>query len=242
MPSTLAHLFAAVAIVSLLSSQVLAQGVPDSSLKDAIAIEPQRIFILLFLMIGPIKILHPFVEMTQNLAASLQRRIALRAAGVSAGSLFLAGVLGPHVIANFHVPLPVLALAGGLILSLVALNTILEQFYMRHPAAKPSATEQTMRSAISRLAFPTIVSPPGAAAVIVFSALARDDVEMLFSIAGMIGAILFTDWLAMIFSRAILKWATPVLEVFSVTLGVVQVAIGLQFIIRSLSLLGILSS
>jgi len=222
-----------------LASSALARDAAEPSLGQAIIIAPRRIFVLLFLMLGPLKILAPFVEITRDANESFRRQLALLASGVSAAAVFFAGILGPYIISNFEIPLPVLALAGGLVLSLVSLNAVLEQFSCPL-SLKPRAPQLDLRSATALIAYPTIVTPPGIAAVIVFSALAKEDERTLFFVAGITFGVLLIDCVAMIFAQEILKWTGPAIQVLAVVLGVVQVAIGLQLILRSSRLLGIL--
>jgi multiple antibiotic resistance protein len=199
----------------------------------------RKIFVLLFLMLGPIKILLPFVEMTRDTDAAFQRRLATRAILFSAAALTLAGLVGRSMLDNFNIPAPVLALTGGLVLFLVALQTVLHQF-TGAAAPKPNAAAPGLHLAFSPLAYPTIVTPYGIAAVIVFVALAQDDLTLKLMVAEVIAAILILDWLAMLFANAILKWMGTVLQVFAVVLGVTQIALGLNVILQSLSLIGVL--
>ena len=198
---------------------------------------PRRIFVLLFLMLGPVKILAPFVEMTRGADATFRLRLATRAILFSAAALILAGVLGRNILDNFKIPVPVLALAGGLVLFLVALQTLLEQF---SASERPKHEPRTIDLGLAApLAFPIIVTPYGIAAIIIFVALAQHNDALKATVAGVTLAIVLMDWVAMLFAHVILKWLGTVLQVFAVVLGVAQVALGLQVILRSLSLIGV---
>jgi small neutral amino acid transporter SnatA (MarC family) len=205
----------------------------------AVVIDPQRVFVILFLMLGPVKLLVPFVEMSRQSDPAFRRVLANRAIMFSAAALLLAGAIGDKMVANFGIPLPVLALAGGLILFLVALNTILEQF-AAPSLLKPEGAPRDLHALTARLAFPTIVTPSGVAAIIVFCALAKNDVGMLSAIGGITLGILLLDWLAMLFAESILRWGRVALQLFAVILGVIQVSLGLQLMLRGLSLSGVL--
>jgi multiple antibiotic resistance protein len=87
-----------------------------------------QVFTLLFLMLGPFKIIGPFSKITQGADPKLTRQIAVRAMMFSSIALLLAAFLGQRIISNFDIPLPILAISGGLILFLVALLTIIRQF------------------------------------------------------------------------------------------------------------------
>lgn len=206
---------------------------------SAMVIDPQRIFALFFLMLGPIKVLAPFVEMTRHADSRARRRLASHAILLSAVALLLAGALGDNMVENFGIPLPVLALAGGLILFVVALNTVFEQFSPPTAPAQFEANPQEFGSAVARLTYPVVVTPWGIAILIVFAALAKNDPETLIAIAGIALVILVLDWFAMLFAEEILRWARLPLQLFAVILGVIQVALGLQLILRGLSLSGI---
>jgi multiple antibiotic resistance protein len=199
-----------------------------------------KIFLLLFLMLGPIKILAPFEEMTRHSDVKFRRQLAGRAILFSGAAMLLAVVVGRSMLDNFNISTPVLALTGGLVLFLVALRTVLSQFSATPTSAPDASTPDDLRKAFSPLAFPTIVTPYGIAAVIVFEALAGDDLSGKLTVAWVTGIILALDWLSMIFAHEISKWLGTVLHVFAVVLGVTQVALGLQVILRSLQLIGVL--
>ena len=91
-----------------------------------------------------------------------------------------------------------------------------------------------MRAAINPLAFPTIVTPYGIAATILFVEFAGDDLWAKLELSGIVALILLLDWLAMLFAHAILKWLGTALQVFAVVLGVTQIGLGLQVMIHSL--------
>lgn len=219
-----------------------APATPDPA-DGQMRLSPKQIFLLLFLMLGPIKILVPFSSMARDMDATARRHLATRAVLFSAAALAIAGLLGRTMLENFNMPPPVLALTGGLVLFLVALKTVMEQF---SSAPRPADTPEAPRHgadpkqlAITPLAFPTIVTPYGIAATIVFMALAGDDVATKLMIGGVILVILVVNWFAMIFAHVILRWLATPLQVLAVVLGVTQIGIGLTVILRSLSEIGV---
>jgi len=218
-------------------SPVIAQNAIAGSL-DEPNVTPRKIFIMLFLMLGPMKILMPFVNLTRNAEPVLQRRLATRAVLYSLAALALAGLLGRNILENFEISIPVLALTGGLILFLVALRTVLEQS-LPQARLKQDPKSPGTDLALSPLAFPIIVTPYGIAAVIVFATLAQDDVTAKLTVASIVLIILLLDWLAMLFADVILRWTGTALQIFTVVLGVTQIALGLQIITHSLSMIGV---
>jgi multiple antibiotic resistance protein len=190
-------------------------------------------------MLGPFKVLVPFVTLTSKLDRSAQRRLATLAAVMGAVILGLAGLIGRTVLENFDISVPVLTLTAGLILFLTALQTVLPNGTASSSTLAPE-TEYRRGTAINPLAFPIIVTPYGLAAVIVFIALSQGNPRTIGAIAGIVIVTLLVDWLAMIYAQAILIRIATFLQIIAIVLSVVQTALGLQIIVRSLELLGIL--
>jgi multiple antibiotic resistance protein len=200
-----------------------------------------QVFTLLFLMLGPFKIIGPFLKVTRGADARLTRRIAVFATMFSALALLIAGVLGESVLSTYGIPLPVLALSGGIILFLVALKTVLEQFAPPEPHADEAGVppEAAMKVALSPLAFPTIVTPYGIAALVVFLAFSQS-LEGRLTIGAVVMAIMVLNLIVMLVARRLLPVLSIVMPIFGAVLGVVQVALGLQIINNSLHNLGVL--
>lgn len=201
-----------------------------------------QVFTFLFLMLGPFKIIGPFTKITKGADAAFTRQIALRATLFSSLALLLAAVLGENFLSSYGIPLPVLALSGGVILFLVALQTVLQQFAppMSHSeeVTGPAPTP-TLSMALTPLAFPTIVTPYGIAALVVFLAVSPD-LQSRLTVGAILLAIMLLNLFVMIVTRHILPVLGVVLPILGAVLGVVQVALGLQIIHNSPKALGVL--
>jgi multiple antibiotic resistance protein len=194
-----------------------------------------HIFAFLFLMLGPFKIIGPFAKITQGADPKLTRQIAFRAMIFSSIALLLAAILGSRIMTNFTIPLPILAISGGLILFLVALLNIIKQF------GTPTATQEkvitpTLDMAINPLAFPTIVTPYGIAAVIIFLALSPD-LNSKLTVGAIVLAIMAVNLVFMLITRYIYKFLAVFLALLGAILGIVQVALGLMVIYNNLRIL-----
>jgi multiple antibiotic resistance protein len=194
-----------------------------------------QIFALLFLMLGPFKILGPFVKITKNADAALTRKIAVRAILFSIGALVLAAFLGENILSKYGIPVPILTLSGGIILFLVALLKIIHQFQPTE-ADDESVGLPQLSLAINPLAFPTIVTPYGIGAVIVFIALSPDLNSKLIVVAIVVG-IMLLNLLVMFFARRIFNTLSLILVLLGAVLGVVQVALGAKIIYNALTVL-----
>jgi multiple antibiotic resistance protein len=197
--------------------------------------EISQIFTLLFLMLGPFKILVPFVRITKNADQKLARQIAVRAILYSVIALTIAAFLGQKILSNFGIPIPILTLSGGIILFLVALLNVIQQFDPPK-AQEESAGTPTLQVATYPLAFPTIVTPYGIAAVIVFNAISPDLSGKLIVGAIVVG-IMVLNFLVMLFARRLFKPLAIILAILGAILGVIQVAVGAKIIYNSLTAL-----
>ncbi|MEK1887350.1 MAG: MarC family protein [Phyllobacterium sp.] len=226
----------AIMLSALFPMQTLAQSTLEAGTPD-VGFGARKMFLMLFLMLGPIRILVPFMAIAGDCAPGFRRRMATRAILFSAAALAVAGLLGRTMLENFEISLPVLAMTGGIILLLVALRTVLQ------PSAGPPdrLTEPgqppDLGLALTPLAFPTIVTPYGIAAVIVFATLASGHQTEGLTVAAIVLLILALDWMAMMFAETILRWIGTALQVLAVVLGVTQAALGLQIILHSISMM-----
>jgi multiple antibiotic resistance protein len=96
-----------------------------------------------------------------------------------------------------------------------------------------------MKVALRPLAFPTIVTPYGIAALVVFLAFSQT-LEGRLTIGAVVVAIMMLNLTFMLLARRLQTVVSLVLPIFGAVLGVVQVALGLQIINNALRTLGVL--
>jgi multiple antibiotic resistance protein len=190
-----------------------------------------KIFTVLFLMLGPFKIIGPFAAMTRGLDQKISRRIAFLATGFAAVALLFAAFLGGTILRRFGIPLPVLALSAGVILFLVALVNILQQFKPATPGDE--LIKVPVMAKASSFAFPTIVTPYGIASLVVFLALSPD-VSKRLAIGAIVLAILLINLISMLITQHVFRFLGIFLQILAAVLGIIQVALGLQIIYNSL--------
>lgn len=194
-----------------------------------------QIFTLLFLMLGPFKILGPFVKVTKNADPAFARKIAVRATLYSLAALTLAAFLGERILKSNGIPVPILALTGGIILFLVALLGVIQQFEPARLREENTGTP-SLEVALYPLAFPTIVTPYGIAAVIVFNTISPD-FQNKMKVGAIIVGIMMLNLLVMLFARRLFKPLAIILAIVSAILGVLTVALGTNIIYNNLSIL-----
>ena len=91
-----------------------------------------EIGILFFLTLGPLKALLPFARVTRGTEPAFQRAVAWRAVAIATAIVLGVALLGPFVLANWHVSPPAIAITCGIILFYQALRII-----MQMPAGAP---------------------------------------------------------------------------------------------------------
>jgi multiple antibiotic resistance protein len=190
------------------------------------------IFTLFFITLGPIKTIVPFVQLTAGADANLRRTVALRATLASATVVLLVSIAGPLILRNWGVSLPAVALTGGIILFLVSLQVMLK------PTESPTDSiidSETLSASmlISRLVIPTIVTPPGIAAILALMVLSAGKQQLLL--------VMFVNLLTMLTARKLLSiLRVSGLRVIGWVFAVLQASLGAQIIINSLRKLGAL--
>jgi multiple antibiotic resistance protein len=198
------------------------------------------VFVLLFVTLGPIKIVGPFAQLTRDTDEAQMKRIAVRAfviAVIAVIAVIVGGFVGEVLIKNWKISIPALTLAGGIIFLLVGLNLVLEQ-YQPARGAPPPLPEAPMAAAL-RLAFPTVVTPYGIAAVIALLVNSPDAARTASILAILIG-VMVLNLLLMLYVRRIMGGVTVIaLQIFGAVLGVLQVALAVQLILRGLHELGV---
>jgi multiple antibiotic resistance protein len=239
-PGWLAQLVVPLALgAGLLVIPEITQAANSTAPSTRIQFPLGQVFTFLFLMLGPFKIIAPFSEITRGADAGVTRRIAIQATLFASVALLIAAVLGDRILSSYNIPLPVLALSAGVILFLVALQNTLQQFTPPGDSRASSVPAPSVQSAMTPLAFPTIVTPYGIAALVVFLSFSAD-LQMQLTIGAMVLAVMLLNLVVMLTVQKMLPVLSVLLPILGAVIGVVQVALGLQIINNSLKAMGIL--
>jgi multiple antibiotic resistance protein len=198
-------------------------------------------FTLLFVTLGPLKVLGPFVKLTNDMDLSAMKKTAVLSFVIAVVSVLFGGFLGRALLSNWQVSIPALYLAGGIIWALVGLRLVLEQ-YEAAPAAAPAPTAYPgALAAAMRITFPTIVTPYGIATLIVMLANSPDAARTQRILMILLG-VMALNLVAMHFARSIMRGLViVVLQILGAVLGVLQVALAIEMILRTFQSIGALS-
>ena len=113
-------------------------------------------FVFFFAVIDPIGTVPVFIAVTSRYEDHLKRRIAFRAAMVSAVILVFFVIAGEIVLTAIDIPLSAFQIAGGIVLFLFALSMI---FGESKPDEEIKMATSESETAIFPLAIPSIASP-----------------------------------------------------------------------------------
>jgi multiple antibiotic resistance protein len=206
-----------------------------------------RVFTILFVTLGPLKIIGPFVSLTRGHDAGFKRRLAFEAIIIAALAALCAATIGAMTLEKWRISLGALQLTAGIVLFLIALRSVLDQYTPQESAegpAQPATPPHASKLAFSPVAFPTIITPYGIAVLVILVTLREGDTVGLMQIVSVMAVVLVLDLLAMLFADRILKtrFVAPVLGIVGVVLGILQVALGVQTAATGLRLLVIFGS
>ena len=199
-----------------------------------------QIFTILFVTLGPLKVLAPFAQRTRGIDEATTRRIAWWTFSVATFGIVAGSFLGRSMLQNWGVSIPALMLTGGIVFFLVALRQLLEQYEPVH-TAPPEALPASPVAAATRLVFPMVLTPYGVVAVITLLTTSADT-ERTVMILGLVLVVMVLDLLAMLLARRIVVgFAVVILQVIGSVLAVLQVALSVEFMIAGLRSLGVLA-
>ena len=195
-----------------------------------------EVFTFLFITLGPLKLIGPFAVMTRGREEAFKKRLALRSTIIAAVAVGFAPTIGASILRKWGVSAGSLLMTAGIVLFMVALKTVLEQFEPREKDVAPA--EMGPEPSAMSLAFPTIVTPYGTAVLIVLVTLRSSDTTIAH-VLGVAVFILLLDWLAMLFAERILKrpFLAVLLRIVGAVMAVLQVALGVEMIKDAVRLL-----
>lgn len=194
------------------------------------ALGPPEIFTLLFIMLGPLKLLGPYAHSTSMLPRAQVRVLALKTTLLASVAVIGGGFIGAALLVQWNVDTSILELTTGLVLFLVALRMVMQPYAATPPSEVASVEPPTPM----KILFPLMLTPYGIALVILLLALSADP-ERTILILGIVVANMLLNLLGMLSAHWIMRKAALPLMVLGAILGILQAALGLQIVYKALS-------
>lgn len=220
-----------------------------------LSLELSKIFTFFFLTLGPKAVIAPFAQSTAKLDAVTTKRVALATTAISLLSILVASTIGVRVLTSWGISTGALLIAAGVILFLIALESIREryqqeEFHTNTPSSDKStgssignSPEVSVRRLAFKLAFPYVVSPYGVA-VVILVLTSRPEHVAIAPIVAMLVGIMLLNLVVMLNAGRIARslYIAPAFAVLGAVLGVLQAALGVQAILVGLRLAGVLEA
>lgn len=206
-----------------------------------------EVFMLLFITLGPpLKTPAVYFARTHQLDPKTQRVLAFNTFVLATIAVLIGGFLGVALRGNWHISIPAMLLAGGIIFFLVSLRTVLEQY---EPAAVPPVAPSAGNSAAAKpvpsafeMAVPMIITPYGLAALIILLS-ASHSMERTIMVTLCLLGVMVLHLLAMLFAGPMLRTIGPLpFKIFGTVIGSLTVGLSIQMMIAALVELGLLGS
>lgn len=197
------------------------------------------IFTILFMLLGPIKLIASFGGLTRGADLKFKRGVAIRAVVIAAALCVFVALAGELLLGKYRISIDALRIAGGLVLLIAALEII---FAKPHSPSPSTGTPSPLQLAASPVAVPGIVPPAGVAAILIFMMLAPQYPGMGQAVAISLSIVMVLNLLVMFFIDWVLK--TPGLGIVLTVLGSVlvfmQLGLAIQMVLSALEHLGVL--
>jgi multiple antibiotic resistance protein len=190
-----------------------------------------NLFIIFFVTLGPLKVIPIFLQVTRQADLPLKRQLAWRSSAMATFVVLVVVLIGQNLLRVWQIQLPALMIAGGILLSLVALRIILAQYNVGELATTVYDAPD-LSLAIMPLAFPAILPPFGIAIALMLMVLSTQLGFSPISLILLVLLVMALNLVSMLAAVPIIKFVRPVtLRILGFSLGVMQFALGIQFIL-----------
>ena len=155
-------------------------------------------FVFFFTVIDPIGTVPVFIAVTSGLGEATKRKIAIKAAFVSALVLIFFAVAGEVILTGMDVPITAFQIAGGIVLFLFAISMI---FGESKPEEEIKMADESTESAIFPLAIPSIAGPGAMLAAVLMTESNRFDLlQQTITVGIMLSVVLIVMVLMLVAS------------------------------------------
>lgn len=192
-------------------------------------------FVTMFVVIDPIGLAPLFIAMTQGMAESARRAIALRACVIALTLLALFALFGEAVLGFIGISMPAFRIAGGILLFLTALDMLFERRTQRRSHTAEEETPHAFGDpSVFPLAIPLIAGPGAIASVILLTGQ-RPGLEGLALVMAVTLSVLVVCMILFL-AAGLLERALGRTGITVVTrlLGMLLAALSVQFVLEGL--------
>jgi multiple antibiotic resistance protein len=195
------------------------------------------IITVLLVTIGPLKALIVYATLTAKADADFRRQVAIKTVTTAAIVSLVFVLAGEMLLRIFHVSLPALKIAGGIILLLFAIGMIMGG---GHDDEKPKAL--SLDIAVYPLAMPMMATPQGLVALTAITA-AQPNLLWVGVLALIVLAIMALNLACLLSADRIIKAIGPSgLQIIAKVAGVLLTGLAVQLMILGFRDLGLIDA
>jgi multiple antibiotic resistance protein len=198
-----------------------------------------KLLLLLLIGMGPKIALVPFLEKTKHFDAETQRAVGRRMVVIAVITAIVLFALGGLLMALLHISGGAVAVAGGIILTILAINMVAGPG--KKVVEEIGVQETPEQIAVYPLAVPYLLNPVGITILIV----ASDEVVSIASVGLVLGLVLLVgafDYLIFANIDKLAKRLNPTgLVISEVVFGILLTAVAVQLAVSGLVSLGIIA-
>lgn len=189
------------------------------------------LFIILFSVAGPLKMVPTFYGLSARLPPAEARSLAWRSAALAWFGIVVAASLGTFQLGRVGVSREAVGTAAGLVLAIIGLMPLVGWHEKPATMDGPPAGPPTAMT----IAFPMLLPPYAVGIILLFSLYAKSIVDT----AGILAtgaALMALNAVAMMFAGPIMRkiGVTP-LQLLGAVLGIIQLAFGIQILFWGIS-------
>ena len=198
-----------------------------------------EILLLLGVTIGPTKAGAMYLSLTAGADPALKRQIAIRAVATAAIVCGAFALIGQELLKLFHVSIPAMLIAGGVILFIFALHLVLGE---EHEAPVEGAAPRTLSIDVASypLAVPLMASPQGLVAIVAIAA-ADPGLDTRIKMLALVLLVMAGNLAFLLSAERIFKKLSPaILKVVMRVFGLLLCGLAVQLVLIGLQKLGVL--
>ena len=190
------------------------------------------VFTMIFVTMGPIKVLIVYAEKTASIAPPVRRRIAYKAVFIASAIGLLFVIAGKFLMELFKFSIGSLQIAGGLILLIFAIGMVLSE---SEHEEKEYSDREADGLAVYPFAMPLMASPMGIVVLTVYSVAADAANEQLIWLGVVFLVVMVINLVALLTEERVLNFISPeVLQVAERVLGILLAALSVQTIFKGM--------
>ena len=200
------------------------------------------LFMLLLIGMGPKIALVPFIELTKDMDADIQLKVANKMVRTAVSTSLLLGVLGWFLMQLLHFTSGAANIAGGIVLLLLALHMLVSPGKTKTDHHEEASERDAMQMATYPLAVPYLLNPAGIAALVIASS-EIDSILMAVIVIGLVLIVGVIDFAVFRNIDKLVKHLDPSrMAVTEAVFGVLLAALAVQLMVDGLGDLGIITA